>query len=259
MRILFLFFITFQQTAFSQITPLPNAHAHNDYEHTRPLLDALSQGFTSVEADVYLIDGELYVSHDMPKTKDASRTLTKLYLEPLWKMCKENRKKIYPKYKDNFFLMIDIKADGEGTYAVLKEQLAPFEKMLTRYKKGRTKHGAVTIFLSGARSIEAVQKDRTRLVSIDGRLGDVGKYDANFMPVISESYWNILKWRGEGEIPAEELQKLKTLTESAHANGQKVRLWATPESEKVWETLQAAGVDLLNTDQLERLKLFLLK
>ena len=26
--------------AFAQ-TPLPNAHAHNDYEHTRPLLDAL--------------------------------------------------------------------------------------------------------------------------------------------------------------------------------------------------------------------------
>ena len=33
--------------------PLERAHAHNDYEHARPLLDALSHGFTSVEADVW--------------------------------------------------------------------------------------------------------------------------------------------------------------------------------------------------------------
>ncbi|MEU9588105.1 hypothetical protein AB0D70_32420, partial [Streptomyces werraensis] len=38
--------------------PLPRAHAHNDYEHDRPLLDALDHGFTSVEADIYLVDGE---------------------------------------------------------------------------------------------------------------------------------------------------------------------------------------------------------
>ena len=32
--------------------PLARAHAHNDYEHPRPLRDALDHGFTSVEADV---------------------------------------------------------------------------------------------------------------------------------------------------------------------------------------------------------------
>ena len=34
--------------------PLGQAHAHNDYYHKRPLLDALSHGFCSVEADVFL-------------------------------------------------------------------------------------------------------------------------------------------------------------------------------------------------------------
>lgn len=43
----------------TDVTPLPRAHAHNDYEHARPLLDALDHGFTSVEADVWLVDGEL--------------------------------------------------------------------------------------------------------------------------------------------------------------------------------------------------------
>ena len=40
-------------------TPLANAHAHNDYEHERPLLDALDQGFTSIEADVFLVEGQV--------------------------------------------------------------------------------------------------------------------------------------------------------------------------------------------------------
>ena len=43
--------------------PLPAAHAHNDYWHERPLHDALERGFCSVEADVFLVDGQLLVGH----------------------------------------------------------------------------------------------------------------------------------------------------------------------------------------------------
>jgi glycerophosphoryl diester phosphodiesterase len=254
-----LFFLLLTNYLYSQITPLPNAHAHNDYEHPRPLLDALAQGFTSVEADVHLIDGELYVAHDRPNVKDSTRTLKNLYLKPLQKIIKKNNGTVYNNYNKDFFFMIDIKADAEGSYAVLKKQLKPFKKTLTLYKNGKKKQGAVTIFLSGARPIETVKNEKRRFVGIDGRPGDVGKYDANLMPVISDSYWNMLKWRGEGEMPAEEFEKLKKLTDAAHQNNQQVRLWATPESENVWKTLLAAGVDLLNTDQLERLKNFLLK
>src|SRR5689334_22425965 len=63
-------------------TPLPRAHAHNDYEHARPLLDALDQGFGSVEADIYLVDGQLLVAHNRQDVK-RERTLEKLYLAPL--------------------------------------------------------------------------------------------------------------------------------------------------------------------------------
>lgn len=41
----------------AEAEPLAQAHAHNDYEHTRPLHDALDHSFTSVEADVWLVDG----------------------------------------------------------------------------------------------------------------------------------------------------------------------------------------------------------
>lgn len=60
-----------------RVHPLPQAHAHNDYEHDRPLQDALSHGFSSVEADVWLVDGELLVAHDREDV-DPSRTLESL-------------------------------------------------------------------------------------------------------------------------------------------------------------------------------------
>jgi hypothetical protein len=44
--------------------PLTSAHAHNDYEHSRPLLDALDNGFCSVEADIWLTNGVDIVGTD---------------------------------------------------------------------------------------------------------------------------------------------------------------------------------------------------
>jgi len=54
--------------------PLPRAHSHNDYEHKRPLFDALDRGFCNIEADVHLVDGRLLVGHD-PEDVNPERTL----------------------------------------------------------------------------------------------------------------------------------------------------------------------------------------
>jgi len=53
----------------AQVTPLPLAHSHNDYDRPNPLTDALANGFTSVEADILYIYGKLYVGHNMPNKK----------------------------------------------------------------------------------------------------------------------------------------------------------------------------------------------
>src|SRR5262245_45294116 len=71
------------------VVPLPQAHAHNDYEHKRPLLDALDNGFCSVEADIFLVNGELLVGHTS-KDLRPERTLEKLYLDPLRQRVKAN-------------------------------------------------------------------------------------------------------------------------------------------------------------------------
>src|SRR5262245_49224155 len=78
----------------SRVEPLPRAHAHNDYEHARPLLDALDHGFCSVEADVYLTDGALLVAHERKDVRPG-RTLETLYLDPLRERVKANGGRVY--------------------------------------------------------------------------------------------------------------------------------------------------------------------
>src|SRR5689334_2700963 len=89
-------------------TPLTRAHAHNDYEHTRPLFDALEQGFGSIEPDIYLVDGDLLVAHNRQDVRP-ERNLEKLYLAPLKKRFDET-KEILPGLK-TLILLVDIKSD----------------------------------------------------------------------------------------------------------------------------------------------------
>src|SRR2546426_2569122 len=99
--------------------PLLHAHAHNDYEHARPLFDALDHGFCSVEADIFLVDGQLLVAHDREKVSPA-RTLQALYLDPLRERARKNDGRVFPNGPD-VTLLIDVKSDAEETYAALRK------------------------------------------------------------------------------------------------------------------------------------------
>ena len=76
------------------VVPLMQAHAHNDYRHASPLHDALAHGFTSVEADIFLVDDDLYVAHDR-RDITPERTLRALYLDPLRERVRKNGGKVY--------------------------------------------------------------------------------------------------------------------------------------------------------------------
>ena len=82
------------QSAAAEPKPLIRAHAHNDYYHKRPLLDALANSFCSVEADVFLKDGQLLVGHFSFELKK-ERSLETLYLAPLAKRVKANGGSVY--------------------------------------------------------------------------------------------------------------------------------------------------------------------
>lgn len=237
-------------------TPLPQAHSHNDYYHKRPLLDALTNGFCSVEADVFLKNEKLLVGHSRFELRD-SRTLDQLYLKPLAERVQANGGSVY-KVKVPFYLMIDFKTDGSKTYAVLQPLLEKYRFMLTEFKSGNTKAGAVTVIISGSRPREVMEKQSRRLAGYDGRLSDLGQRSSpHFMPWISDSWRSHFKWNGKGDLSKSEEAKLNSIIQQAHNNGQKLRFWATPDTPSSWSLFYNAGVDFINTDKLESFAKFL--
>ncbi|MEV0094014.1 phosphatidylinositol-specific phospholipase C/glycerophosphodiester phosphodiesterase family protein [Streptomyces sp. NPDC050738] len=243
--------------------PLRRAHAHNDYEHEHPLFDALSHGFTSVEADIYLVDGQLLVSHDRIDL-DPTRTLESLYLDPLLALVKANHGAVYRDYHRPVQLLVDIKEDGDAAYRELDRRLRPYRRMLSTYANGRVIPGAITPVISGDRAARVPMEAQTvRHAFYDGRLEDLAtSVPASFIPLISSNWTSSFSWLGIGEFPSAEREKLHSLVSTAYAHGQRVRFWATPDlagadRDAVWTELLAAGVDHLNTDDLAGLERFL--
>ncbi|MBN9117887.1 MAG: phosphatidylinositol-specific phospholipase C/glycerophosphodiester phosphodiesterase family protein [Planctomycetes bacterium] len=235
--------------------PLQRAHAHNDYEHARPLLDALECGFCSVEADVWLVKGQLLVAHT-PVQWNTSRTLEKLYLDPLRDRAKANRGKIQP--GATFYLMIDVKTEAKETYAALAKVLEDYADVLTVTRDGKTETKAVTVVISGNRDAKTMAEQKTRYAALDGRPSDLGTDPpAALVPWISDSWKSHFKWDGTGTMPDDERKKLREFVAKVHKQGRKVRFWATPETEAAWKELLAADVDFLNTDKLKELEKFL--
>ncbi|MGO1167512.1 MAG: phosphatidylinositol-specific phospholipase C/glycerophosphodiester phosphodiesterase family protein [Janibacter sp.] len=243
-------------------TPLPQAHAHNDYEHDRPLLDALEHGFTSVEADVWLVDGELRVAHDSWELADAP-TLEEAYLDPLSEVATRGGQQIYPGHTGDFQLLIDIKSEGPATWQAIEDELEEHRQIFTRVHKGKVKERAVEAVISGNRPRADMESATTRYSFYDGRSGDVGTgTDPELMPLVSENWTTLFTWQGVGPMPSAERERLHAYVEQAHADGHRVRFWATNDiagtaRENLWRELRAAGVDHINTDDLGGLQEFL--
>jgi hypothetical protein len=240
------------------IKPLPRAHAHNDYEHPRPLFDALDHGFCSVEADIWLTPEGLLVAHDRQDLRP-ERTLEKLYLQPLRERIKASGGRVYPG-GPAFYLLIDVKTEAAATYAALDKVLAQYADILSVTRDGKVEPKAVTVILSGNRATETIAKQPLRYVGVDGRPENLeGDAPAELFPWISANWTQLFRWKGEGPIPAAEKQKLADYVQRAHRQGRKVRFWATPEKEAMWRELLAADVDFVNTDKLAELQRFLLE
>ncbi|MFG2790167.1 phosphatidylinositol-specific phospholipase C/glycerophosphodiester phosphodiesterase family protein [Streptomyces sp. NPDC048419] len=243
--------------------PLWRAHAHNDYEHPRPLFDALDHRFGSVEADIFLVGDQLLIGHTADDL-DPTRTLESLYLDPLARIAKANHGSVYRGYRRPLQLLIDIKTEGSSTYLELDRHLQRYRHLFTTYAHGRVYPGAVTNVISGDRAARTPMEAQTvRRAFYDGRLTDLGTAaPASFVPLISDNWQLNFTWLGEGAFPDAERQKLRDIIGQAHERGQKVRFWNTPDlagpaRDALWRELLAADVDYFNTDDLAGLEAFL--
>lgn len=243
------------------VQPLGRAHAHNDYEHTNPLLDALDHGFTSVEADIFLVNGELLVAHDAADL-DPARSLKRLYLDPLRARIQANGGSVY-KTPAAFRLLIDVKTEAESTWAVLRDVLAGYSDILSGQDANGRIDGPVTAIVSGNRARATMLGETTRYAFYDGRIAaDLGG-DDTFIPLVSQNWNSLFSWKGVGAMPDNQRSRLDQFVSRAHASGQIVRFWETPDApgaarDNLWQALIDADVDLINTDDLAGLQSFLL-
>lgn len=237
--------------------PLLRVHAHNDYEHARPLLDALDHGFCSVEADVHLVGGRLLVAHDRGQVKP-ERTLEALYLEPLRERVEKNGGRVYPDGPE-FTLLVEIKGDWKTSYPVLREVLKRYAELLTVFHDGTKQTRAIRVIITGHRSREMFAGETIRYASLDGDLADLDSNDsADLIPWISSNWYQTFRWHGTGTIPEAEKAKLKEIVAKAHRQGRRVRFWGAPDQPVFWAELYTDGVDLINTDHLAEAQKFLL-
>ncbi len=240
-----------------KISVLP-AHAHNDYQHTRPLLDALDCSFKSIEADVFSVGDSLFVAHDFDKITPG-RTLRKLYLDPLQEQVAQHNGSVYGEGTE-LILFVDIKDDGLRTYKLLHHILDSYTDMLTSYSSTKKNPGAIAVVISGNRPLAYMQRQEVRYAGYDGRIPDLDSgLDASIMPLVSDNWNKYFSWKGVGEMPADEKERLRMFAHTARENGYMLRFWATPDKpgtarDAVWVELQHAQVDLIGTDDLKGLQ-----
>lgn len=230
-----------------------NAFSHNDYQRENPLQDALAFRFNCVEADLWLIEGEVYTGHEKPEP-DPALTFENLYLKPLVRRIQENGGEVYPGSGRPFFLMADFKADGEGIYEVLKKQMEPYCKYFCSVKDGVYREGAVLFFISGNRPLQTLPAESLRFAFLDGKIRDLGKgIPASLMPVVSDNYRSYFSWDGNGEMPAEEYKKMQEILEKVHGEKKLFRWWGAPDTGAFKKLFLKTGVDLVGTDNLNLL------
>lgn len=216
-------------------------HSHNDYDRTVPFWEAYSQHCRSIEADVFLQDGEILVAHNR-KDLSTDRSLRALYVEPIVRTFRENDGRMWKHSPDRLILMIDLKAADAmpGVVSLIGEYPDVFDSP-----------EGVKVVISGDVIAPEEFAGYPSYIFFDGRLTDsyspeqlsrVGMISADFRDYAR-------KWNGKGRMIDAELEPVKAAIAKAHEMGKPFRFWGTPEGTTAYFTFWKLGVDVINTDK----------
>jgi hypothetical protein len=251
-RILLSCFIFFQYSnsnAQPNTYTAANAHAHNDYQQALPFSMAYQEGFGSMEADVFLVNGRLLVAHT-PAEIDTQKTLESLYLLPISQKIRENKGSVFTDKLRSLQLLIDIKSNAIATLDALIVLLKKYPA-ITHNKK-------IRIVISGNRPEESEYSSYPPFVYFDGRLNKgYEKQTLKKIALLSDDFTRYSKWKGTGPLPEEDKELLIRLISQAHHLKKPVRFWASPDNPESWQQLISLGIDFINTDRITDLSFYL--
>jgi alkaline phosphatase len=218
-------------------------HSHNDYKRLAPFWEAYSQHCTSIEADVFLCEGQLLVGHEVEELK-AENSFAALYVEPIVRTFRANGGRMWPGSAARLQLMVELKSETEPE---LSEVIA----LLERYPDVFCSPEGVRVTVTGNVPAPADFSKYPSWVWFDGNLHTA--YTGSQLErvaLISEDFRDYAaKWNGKGNFIQADYQPLKAAVDQAHALGKPVRFWNAPEGTTPYFTYIRLGLDYVNTDK----------
>ncbi|RSM01865.1 hypothetical protein CDV31_011149 [Fusarium ambrosium] len=248
--------------------PIP-CHSHNDYWRRMPFYSAIKVGCIGIEADVWVVQGELLVGHNLGSLS-SGQTLTSMYIQPLVELLQTKNSVNDPNIpfrgvydhdpSQTLVLLVDLKADPNSSWPLLLERLEPLRQRgwLSHVNNGAFISRPVTVVGTGDTEVRLVNEETPfRDVFFDAPLNELeeGKYSFLNSYYTSVSFEKSIGKIGRGGLQPEQLAKLRNQISQAHSRGLKTRYWGMPYwplnvRDQLRELLIDEGVDVLNADDL---------
>lgn len=243
----FLAAVLFACSAAAAQQPPVLIHSHNDYTRRAPFWQAYSQQVYSIEADVFLRDGQLLVGHEIGDlTPDMS--FEALYVEPLRTLFARNGGRAYRNSDRRLQLMVELKSETEPTLQAVAELLGRAPEVFDPAVNPE----AVRVAVTGNVPAPADFGKYPEWIGFDGEWNvEYTPEQLDRIALVSADFRNLSQWNGKGAIIPVELREVKRVIERAHAMGKPVRFWNAPEGTTVYYTFYNLGIDYLNTDYPE--------
>lgn len=219
-------------------------HSHNDYSQAKPFYGAFKAGANSIEADVWCVDGELFVSHDKEDIRKEN-TLRKMYLMPIKKALQRKKAHAAP-----LQLMVDVK-NGKAALDKLVEIIEQegyrpcFDTSLNP--------SAIRLTITCWEDLSDIWDTYPGYVCFDARPGaQLSEAQWKRVSTVSQGMYKFSKWKGVGEMPEADKAKIRKAAEEAHSKGLPFRIWGFPDSPEAWQLCVSLGIDFINTDHPEQ-------
>ncbi len=236
----FLLFALFYCLSFEVSAQKQRIHSHNDYLRKEPFYEAFKAGCASIEADIFLKEGNLYVAHE-EKSIRPNLTFATLYLEPLLKINRQKRFK-----NSNIQLLIDLKTAAGPTLKALVAEIENYPQLFEK-RKSRMK---ISFVISGNRPKPSEYKDFPAYIKFDCQeLESLDQLDKDRVALVSFSFQKFSKWYGSGTLSEEDRSKISAVVSKVHSLNKRIRFWGTPDTEKAWQIFSELGIDYINTDK----------
>ncbi len=209
-------------------------HSHNDYAQELPFWYAYSNRAASIEADLFLKNNELYVTHSEDEIQP-EHTFQKLYLDRLQGLLQSGELR-------ELQLLIDIKSEAYKTLDRLIAVLKTYPSLLESAK--------VRFVISGNRPKPAEYGKYPDFIWFDHQnLDELETINLDKVALISVDFKEYSVWNGYGRMTAPDLIKVKAAIGKAKSMGKPFRFWATPDTKTAWARLAKLGVGYINTDE----------